>query len=59
MVNVNKQLGLGTDIHNPIIDNIIHSMGAKFVDDLNLYTWKDIIADPVELMLQAQWEVSQ
>jgi hypothetical protein len=59
MVNVYKQLGLGTNIHDPITDNIIHSMGAMFVDDLDLYTWKDIITDPVELMLQAQREVSQ
>jgi hypothetical protein len=59
MVNVYKQLGLGTNIHNPITDNIIHSMGAMFVDDLVLYTWKDNITDPVELMMQAQREVSQ
>ncbi len=59
MVNVYKQLGLGTDIHDPITDDIIHSMGAMFADDLDLYTWKDIITDPVELMLQAQLEVSQ
>jgi hypothetical protein len=58
-VNVYKQLRLGADIHNLITDNIIHSMGAMFVDDLDLYTWKDIITDPVELMLQAQREVSQ
>jgi hypothetical protein len=34
MVNVYEQLGLGTDIHDPITDNIIHSMVAMFVDDL-------------------------
>jgi hypothetical protein len=59
MVNVYKQLGLGTNAHNPITDNIIHSMGAMFIDDLDIYTWKDIITDPVKLMLQAQREVSQ
>ena len=59
MVNMYKQLGLGTDIHDPITDDIIHSMGTMFVDDLDLYTWKDIITDPVKLMLQTQWEVSQ
>jgi len=59
MVNVYKQLGLGTDIHDPITDNILHSMGAMFVDDLDLYTWKDNITDPAELMMQAQREVSQ
>jgi hypothetical protein len=34
-------------------------MGAMFIDKLDLYTWKDNITDPVELMMQAQWEVSQ
>jgi hypothetical protein len=37
----------------------MHSMGTMFIDDLDLYTWKDVIRDPVELMLQAQREVSQ
>jgi hypothetical protein len=30
-----------------------------FVDDLDLYTWKDAITDPFELMLQAQQEITQ
>jgi hypothetical protein len=34
-------------------------MGAMYVDDLDLYTWKDAITDPFELMLQAQREVTQ
>ncbi len=59
MVNVYKQLGLGTNIHDPITDGIIHSMGAMFVDDLDFYTWKDSITDPAELLMQAQQEVSQ
>jgi len=59
LVNVYKQLGLGTDLHNPITDDRIHSMGAMYVDDLDLYTWKDAITDPFELMLQAQREVTQ
>ncbi len=59
MVNVYKQLGLGTDLHDPITDKRIHSMGAMYVDDLDMYTWKDEITDPLELMLQAQQEVTQ
>jgi hypothetical protein len=59
MVNVYKQLGLGTDIHDPITDEIIHSMGAMFVDDLDLYTWREVIQDPLDLILQAQKEMSQ
>jgi hypothetical protein len=59
MVNVYKQLGLGTDLHDPITDERIHSMGAMYVDDLDMYTWKDEITDTFELMLQAQQEVTQ
>jgi hypothetical protein len=29
-------------------------MGAMFMDDLNLFTWKEDITDPFKLMLQAQ-----
>ena len=59
LVNVYKQLGLGTDLHDPITDERIHSMGAMYVVDLDMYTWKDTITDPVELMIQAQQEVTQ
>ena len=54
-----KQLGLETDLHDPITDKRIHSMGAMYVDNLDLYTFKDAITDPFELMLQAQREVTQ
>jgi hypothetical protein len=59
LVNVYKQLSLGTDLHDPITDERIHSMGAMYVDNLDLYTWKDAITDPFELLLQAQREVTQ
>jgi hypothetical protein len=59
LVNVYRQLGLGTDLHDPITDAKIHLMGAMYVDDLDLYTWKDTITDPYELMLQSQREVTQ
>ena len=52
LVNVYKQLDLGTDVHDPITDDRIHSMGAMFVDYLDLF-------GPIELMLQAQQEVTQ
>ncbi len=54
-----KQLDLGTNVHDPITDNRIHSMGAMFVDNLDHVTWKEAITDPIELMLQAQREVTQ
>ena len=44
--NVYKQLGLGTDLHDLITDDRIHSMGAMYVDDLGMYMWKDAITDP-------------
>ena len=59
LVNVYKQLGLGTDLHDPFTYERIHSMGAMYVDDLDMYTWRDAITDPFELMLQAQQEVTQ
>ena len=59
LVNEYKQLALGTDLHDPITNNRIYSMGTLYVDDLDLYTWKDAITDPCELLLQAQWEVTQ
>ena len=59
LVNVYKQLGLGTDLHDPMSDDRIHSMGAMFVDDLDLFTWKKDVTDPFELMIQAQQEITQ
>jgi hypothetical protein len=38
MVTVFKQLNLGAIINDPISDVLIHSMGALFVDDTNMYT---------------------
>jgi hypothetical protein len=43
MVTVFKQLNLGAIINNPISDVIIHSMGALFVDDTDIYTWREHI----------------
>jgi len=59
LVNAYKQLGLGTDLHDPITDDRIHSMVTMYVDDSDMYTWKDAITDPFELMLQAQREITQ
>ncbi len=57
LVNVFKQLNLGAVIQDPITAEIIHSMGALFVDDINLYTWRKNILDPRELWGQAQLEL--
>jgi hypothetical protein len=52
--NVYKQLGLRTEIHDPITDNIIRTMGAIYVDDLDLHSWKDFITNPAKLIIEAQ-----
>ncbi len=52
MVTVFKQLNLGAIMHNPISDVLIHSMGALFVDDTDMYTWLEHILDLGELWAQ-------
>jgi hypothetical protein len=59
MATVFKQLNLGAIIHNPISDVLIHSMGALFVDDTDMYTWQRHILDPGELWAQTQFEIKQ
>ncbi len=59
LVNVYKQLNLGTLIMDPITAVMIHYMGALFVDDTNLYTWREGLLDPGELWCQAQLELEQ
>ncbi len=49
MVTVFKQLNLGAILNDPILDVPIHSMGALFVNDTNMYTWQENILDPGEL----------
>jgi hypothetical protein len=57
LVNVFKQLNLGALIQDPITAELIHWMGALFVDDTDLYTWREGILDPGELWCQAQLEL--
>ena len=59
LVNVFKQLELGALVVDPIMQELIHSMGTLFVDDTDLYTWKDGLLDPGELWLQTQLELTQ
>ncbi len=59
LVNVYKQLNLGALIMDPITAAMIYSMGALFVDDTNLYTWREGLLDPGELWCQAQLELEQ
>ncbi len=59
MVTVFKQLNLGGIIHDPISDALIHSMGALFVDDTDMYTWRRHILNPGDLWEQTQIEIKQ
>jgi hypothetical protein len=59
LVNMFKQLELGALVVDPITQDLIHSMGTLFVDDTDLYTWKDGLLDPGALWLQTQLELTQ
>ena len=53
LVNVFKQLNLGSMIQDPITTETIYTMGACFVDDIDLYTWREDTLDPGEVWSQA------
>ena len=57
LVNVFRQLNLGSMVQDPITGEIIHTMGALFVDDTDLYTWREDLLDPGEVWVQAQVEL--
>ncbi len=57
LVNIFKQLNLGSMIQDPITVETIHTMGALFVDNTDLYTWRENTLDPGEVGSQAQLEL--
>jgi len=59
LVNVFKQLELRALVVDPITQESIHSMGKLFVDDTDLYMWKDGLLDTGELWLQTQLELTK
>ena len=65
LINVYKQLGLGCFTTDPISLEEIHSAGALFVDDADLYTGDDRqpepneLINPAELWLQTQSNLDQ
>jgi hypothetical protein len=65
LINVYKQLGLGSYTTDPISLEEIHSAGALFVDDADLYTSDDRqpvtdeLTNPAELYLQTQRNLDQ
>jgi hypothetical protein len=54
-----KQLSLGAIINNPLSAELIHSIGALFVNNTDMYTWQGYMLDPGELWFQAQIEIHQ
>ncbi len=59
LVTIFKQLALGLLIQDPISEELIHTMGALYVDGTDLYTWKEHIMDPGELWCQTKIELEQ
>ena len=59
LINVYKQLNLGAMIQDPITAEMIHSMGVLFVDNTDLYTWREYLLDPGDSWCQAQLELEQ
>jgi hypothetical protein len=59
LVTIFKQLALGALIQDPISEELIHTMGALYVDDTDLYTWKEHIMVPGELWCQTQIKLEQ
>ena len=59
LVNVYTQLGLGGYITDPISQETIHSMGAVFASDTDLYTGEKYPAKSTDLWRQTQINVDQ
>jgi hypothetical protein len=59
LVNVFKQIKLGTLLLGPITLEMIHTMGTLFVDNTDLYTWRDGLLDPDNLWCQTQVNLHQ
>jgi hypothetical protein len=59
LVNAFNQLNLSSLIQDPITAEVIHSMGALFVDNTNLYTWQENTLHPGESWCQADLELEQ
>ncbi len=57
MVTIFQQLQLGAMIQDPISEELIRTMGTLFVDDTDLYTWREQIMDPGQLWCQTQIEL--
>ena len=57
MVSVFKQLERGASIMDHITLKMIHTMGALFVNDTDLYTWRDGVMDITKLWQHTQLDL--
>jgi hypothetical protein len=57
MVNVFKKLGRGVLLTEPITSKMTHTMRALFVDNTDLYSWKDDIRKQAELWVHSQLDL--
>jgi hypothetical protein len=59
LVTIFKQLALGALIQDLISEELIHTIGKLYVDNTDLYTWREHIMDLGELWCQTQIELEQ
>ncbi len=59
LVNVFKHCKLGALLLDPITLEMIHIMGALFVDDTDLYMWRDRLFETGDLRCQTQVNLHQ
>ncbi len=59
LVTIFKHLKLGAVIQDLITSELTHTMSALFVDNTNLYTWREHILNPGEICCQTQLELKQ
>ena len=59
IVNIQRALGYGAKVIDPITKFLIHTIGALFVDDTDLYTWDINYKTGQEVYDQHQKELNQ
>ena len=59
IVNIQRALGYGAKVIDPITRLLTHTIGALFVDDTDLYTWDVNLTTGQEVYEQHQRELNQ
>lgn len=58
LVCILRNMGMGAQIEDPFTREIIHTIGALFVDETDLYVWKEYLRSGAELWPAAQEELA-